>query len=1260
MLLMLRKAVCRFSVLVVGARLVLSSTEAAVDISKLPPPAPQPVDFVKDIQPILAKQCYSCHGPEKQKADLRWDDKASAFGKGEHGPHLVVGKSAESRVIHLVAGLEPDSIMPPKGEPLTAEQIGLLRAWIDQGANWPESSESPEARKRNHWAFKAPGRPALPEVRDAAWPRNDIDRFVLARLDKESLKPSAPADKFTLVRRVYLDLIGLPPKPAEADAFVSDGSANAYEKLVDKLLASPHYGERWARRWLDLARYADTNGYEKDKPRSMWPWRDWVIKALNDDLPFDEFTVEQIAGDMLPNATPAQVIATGFNRNTMINEEGGIDPLEYRFYAMVDRVHVTSTAWLGLTMACAQCHSHKYDPISQVEYYRFLAALNNADEPTIDVIKPDVVEQRGKAEEKIRTLEAALPEKFPVELRAEWRTPAVAEFASTNGAEAELLSDGSFRVGGKSPEKDVYTVKFAAPLEQVTHVQLEAIPDSAGAKGGPGRNESGNFVVTDFELEIKEAGEKGKPRKIKFATAEADFAQEGYPVKNAIDGNADTGWAIAGPNGAHEHRRAIFALAEPLELKKRTTVTIRIAQNHGKELTLGRFRLSLGRELPELAVTPERRRVVRDEKFAKWLEAEARTAVRWQTLRPAEARSTSPFLTVEADDSVFAAGDFTKNDTYTLKFRNLPAGTKAIRLEMLPDDRLPMRGPGSVSYEGPKGDFWLSTFKVFADGKSVALTNATEDFANDKNTAARAIDDDLQSGWSINGGQGKRHNAVFQFVEALTNASELELKLTCEKYYAAGLGRFRVAITSDEKATATALDDESIALLLKYRGMSAQKRLLATAPADVASPRRRLESPRAADANSQRISQAGLKPMRAPAKSAEAADREKLLTQFLRVTPAMASARREIDKLRNEMPALPTTLVMRERPAGHDRATFRQHRGEFLQPKETVVAGVPSVLLPPAKSEPTNRLALARWLVSRDNPLTARVVINRQWEAFFGRGLVRTMEDFGLQGERPSHPELLDWLAVEFMSRGWSLKQMHKLIVMSATYQQASETTAELRERDPLNVLLARGPRFRLEAEQVRDASLVASGLFTEKLGGPSVYPPQPAGVTTEGTYGALEWKTSTGPDRYRRGLYTFAKRTAPFAMAATFDGPSGEACLARRERSNTPLQALTLLNDEVFLECARALGRVIAESPGDVNAKLAALFRRCVTRPPTAAELEKLKRFYESQLGRLASGELKAADILPAEKGEGSNEQAAWTAVARVLLNLDETITKG
>ena len=1197
-----------------GAVLVLLT---ALGGRAAPPPgraSSAKVEFEAEVRPILAGHCFKCHGPDEgaRKAGLRLDVREAALkpAKSDEVP-IVPGKPQQSELVRRIFAESEDDLMPPPAanKPLTQTEKETLRCWIAQGAEY-----------QPHWAFVAPKPAPLPRVRHQAWPRNAIDYFVLARLEKEGLQPSPRADSYTLARRLYLDLIGLPPTPEEADAFVKDASPGAYERLVDQLLASPHYGERWARRWLDLARYADTNGYEKDRPRSIWAWRDWVINALNADVPFDQFTIEQLAGDMLPNATRDQLIATGFNRNAMLNEEGGIDPLEFRFYATVDRVQVTSTTWLGLTMACAQCHTHKFDPIPQTDYYRFMACLDNADEPSVEVPSPDLAAKRAKIQAQIKTLEATLPDRFPVETRIAWQVPATAEFSSQHGSEAELLSDGSFRIGGQSPDQDTYTLQYQLEAGRVTHVQVEAIPDDQLPHGGPGRSDSANFVLSELEMEVPRADGNGV-RKLKFASAEADYHQEGFPESSAIDGKGKAGWAIASPGGTGRHRHAIFTLAEPLASSQPENVTIRLVQNYGGRHTLGRFRVSFGQTLQDNSLTGTQRRELRDRKFLQWLTAQLPSVAAWIPLRPESAVSTSPTLTIENDDSVFASGDFTKRDVYTLKFRPVPPGLKAIRLEMLPDDRLPNHGPGSVSYEGPEGDFWLSTVKATADGNKLVLTNATESYASGENRAAKAIDEDPQSGWSISGGQGQTQNAVFEFTESVTATNELQLELVCEKYYAAGLGRFRVWATTDDHAKASKLKNETLAFLAAHRDPGELQGLLA---ATNATP-----------------------------------ERDCLLREFARLAPAYAKPRQELENLRAQMPAFATTLVMRERPADHARQTFRRHRGEFLQPEEPVTPGVPSFLPPLPDGAPKNRLALAKWLVSGANPLTARVIMNRQWEALFGRGIVRTTEDFGYQGDLPSHPELLDWLAVEFVKQHWSQKAMLKLLVMSAAYQQSSAVTPELRERDPLNVLLARGPRFRLEAEQVRDSALAASGLLSAKIGGPSVFPPQPPGVSSEGAYGPLEWKTSQGPDRYRRGLYTFAKRTAPYAMTATFDGPSGEACLARRDRSDTPLQALTVLNDTVFLECARALGQMAAKHEGTEAARADLLFRRCLTRPPSPNERARLVQFYEAQLARLTSGDLNAADLMDAKAAPHLNEEAAWTAVARVLLNLDETINK-
>jgi hypothetical protein len=967
-------------------------------------------DFTREVRPLLARYCFKCHGPDEKtrKAKLRLDDPKIA-----HKSVIVAGKPDKSELIHRVFSADADKVMPPPSTKtaLSKEQKELLKRWVAAGGKYQQ-----------HWAFVPPKQASLPAIKDRHWPVNAIDHFVLARLEAEGLKPAPVADRFTLIRRLSLDLIGLPPTVEETEAFIKDSSHRAYEKLVDRLLASPHYGERWARRWLDLARYADTNGYEKDRPRTIWPYRDWVIRALNADMPFDQFTIEQIAGDLLPNPTADQVVATGFHRNTMINEEGGIDPLEFRYYAVVDRVNTTATTWLGLTLGCAQCHSHKYDPISQSEYFQMLAFLNNADEPDYFIPDPKIAQRRKELEEKIAQLWREIPEKFP---------------------------------GGRKALED---------------------------------------------------------------------------------------------------------------------------------------------------------------RFARWAKQECDRAVPWQVLRPTAMKTNLPHLQVLADGSILASGDQTKSDTYELTLRAPIKNVTALRLEALPHDSLPDRGPGRTYYEGRKGDFFLSELSLTAGGKAVRFGNVSDDLSGGacpKASARLAIDGNPATGWSTNNQPGQAHEAVFNFAEPVDFANPVTLRMLFERYYSSDLGRFRISVTTAIKQAMANNHGADIATILAK-------------PAEQRSPK----------------------------------ENQKLLRRFLETSPELAKARQDIDKLKASVPTYQITMVMKERPLDNPRPTHRHHRGEYLQPKEKVEPGVLSALHPFPKEAPRNRLGFARWLVAPDNPLTARVTVNRQWQAFFGHGLVRTTQDFGIQGNLPTRPELLDWLAVEFIKQGWSLKKTHKLIVMSATYRQSSRIPPELLAKDPENNLLARGPRVRLEAEQIRDSLLRASGLLSPKRGGPSVFPPQPPSVTTEGVFGPIKWVVSKGEDRYRRGLYTYLMRSIPYTMFATFDGATGDACLSRREVSNTSLQALTMLNDLVIIEAAQALGHKIADMPGPMNKRMAELFRRCLTRPPTDQESAALLDFHDRQVKRLREGKLDARVIAGSSDGD-MVQRAAWTLVARVVFNLDEMITK-
>lgn len=932
--------------------------------------AAEELDFNRDVRPILAANCFECHGPDEEtrSAKLRLDlEGAEALKDGE--------------VIARITTDDPDDIMPPPkaNKTLTAEQISTLERWIESGAEYDE-----------HWAFVKPERSEVPK--QGEWARNEIDAFVAKRLKKENLDPSPEADPYTLIRRVYLDLIGLPPTPEEADAFFNSTDPKALEKVVDELMASPRYGERWARPWLDLARYADSNGYEKDRPRSIWPYRDWVIQAFNEDKPFDQFTIEQVAGDMLPNATPEQQIATGFHRNTMLNEEGGIDPLEYRFHAVVDRVLTTGTTWMGLTTGCAQCHTHKYDPITHTDYFGLFALLNNAEEPDLEVWDEATLKRKDDIEAKIRQLETSL-----------------------------------------------------------------------------------------------------------------------------------------------------LAKANP-------------------------------------------------EMVDAWIASERKEAVPWTIIEPADWNTNLPKLEVEEDGAIFASGDFTKRDVYTLRFDL--KGTKpitAIRLEVLPDPRLPARGPGRSYYEGRDGDFFLSELTARVGGKKVEFTSASAGFGkiavgSGGADATNVFDGKGSTGWSTATREGERHELVLNLATPITGASKLEIELLFERHFVAALGKFRFAVSSSPKPAQA------------RPGMAAD-----------------------------------------PLNATEA----EMQLDYVRYAPDFEKQREPLVKLRKQIPKPPTTLVFRERSMDHVRPTFRHHRGEYLQAKETVAPAVPEIFEPIPEGQPANRLSFAQWLVSDRNPLVARVTVNRAWQQFFGRGLVESIADFGTQSAPPSHPELLDWLAVDFVENGWSLKRLHRHIVLSATYRQSSRMNPEMLERDPDNILLARGPRFRLDAEAIRDVGLKASGLLSNKMFGPSVFPVQDSTIYAA-AYGKPKWNPSKGEDQYRRSLYTFSKRTAPFAAFTVFDAPTGETCTARRERSNTPLQALTMLNDQMFVEMAEGLANEAIQKHADSRERVQFILRRCLTRPPSESEIATLLNFQEAQQERL------------------KDESLAWVLTARAVINLDETITKG
>ncbi|MFO1497553.1 MAG: PSD1 and planctomycete cytochrome C domain-containing protein [Verrucomicrobiota bacterium] len=994
-----------------------------VKLAALPPSASASVDFARDIQPLLAEHCYSCHGPERRKSGLRLDEKAGAMEGGDSGVAIQPGQSAESRLIQLVAGLDPDRVMPPKGERLSGAQISLLRGWIDQGAHWP-TNQSPTnlarqggaADSKQHWSFVPVRRTEPPKVAQADWPRNPIDHFILARLESEGIRPSEEADRYTLARRLSLDLTGLPPAPDLVQAFAADRGETAYERLVDSLLASPQYGEQWARHWLDQARYADSDGYEKDFYRPhAWRWRDWVIDSINRDQPFDAFTRDQIAGDLLPDATGEQLVATGFHRNTLLNREGGVDIEEDRCKTVVDRVSTVGATWLGLTVGCAECHSHKYDPISQKEFYSLYAFFNSTDDRDIKAPLPSQGKQVRAAETALEQAKRAFLSREPAGMDAwiarvaalpeVWFSPKVEDyelptFGANNGANLYPQEDGSFLVTGMIENPTHYIMMLNTRVTNITGIRVEAMTDEMLPQLGPGWAGNGNFVLTEVHVESASLRDVSHLTTNALASVVADYAQPGFPIEATIDGiTTNGGWAVDLPHlPIHGlDRCAVYTLRQPLGDPAGLRLKVSLVQNFGKSHTLGRVRVSYTTAAPEL-----------------------------------------------------------------LAQQAVPERIRAL---------------------------------------------------------ARM-------------GKGQR--------------------------------------TVDEQTT-----------LKRYYEATFQ--------------------PDAAD----------------------------LLTycQALRDSPG----------IKGDIEA--QTLAERS----VRRATHVHIRGNFLDHGAEVQPGTPAILHPfhPRRADrPPDRLDLANWLTDPANPLTSRVTVNQVWMRLFGEGLVATVADFGNQGDKPTHPELLDWLASEFVRQGWSRKALIKLIVTSATYRQKSDVREDLLTRDAKNRWLARQNRFRLSAENTRDQYLAASGLLERQVGG-----------------------QSCRPESRRRGVYLQFRRSFPEYMLTTFDAPSSTQTCPKRERSSTPLQALTLMNDRVFVESSQALARrMVAERPGtSTAARIAYGFECCLARPASAEEQKELTRLYERIKGIYYQNPAAGVDVAGSRalRDLSAPEAAAYAVVARTILNLDEVVTR-
>ncbi len=1008
-------------------------------------------DFNRDVRPILSDRCFSCHGPDagNRQAGLRLDRRDVATGRLESGATAIVpGMSSASAVLARITSRDPDVVMPPPrvGKPVTPAEADILARWIAAGAEY-----------RGHWAFERVERPRVPDVA-GAWARTPVDRFILERLARAGLEPNAEADRVTLARRLALDLTGLPPAPADVDAFLADTAPDAYERHVDRLLASPHYGERMAIEWLDSARYADSHGYQTDSSRSNWPWRDWVIDAFNRNLPFDRFTIDQLAGDMLPDAARDQIVATGFNRNHRINGEGGIIAEEWRVETVIDRVETTGMTWLGLTVGCSRCHDHKYDPLTQAEFYSLFALFNNVPEsgtimgsqnrsggnsdPLLVLPSPEQEAEVARLETLAADADKALAaETAGLADRAAaweaavrplldgagevWRPLEPLALSSAGGAGFRRSEDGTWFVEGPLPPRDTYEFEALVPAGGFGGLRLEVLPHpSLGGGGGFGRAGNGNVVVSRIEAEIDPPGD-APAIPVKLARAEADYEQRDWPAKAALGGEKGKGWAIDGHDpGKREPRRLAVFPATTAAVPENARLVVRIRQEAFDGHAIGRFRLE------------------------------------------------------------YSAAD--------------PA----------------VLGVAGASVPGPV--------------------------------------------------------------------------------------REALAVAPEQRSA-------------KQKGEVAKYH------------------------------------------------REQVDEPIRRATAARDAARASVASYRD---SLPSAMVMKEGPP---RDAFLLVRGEYDKRGEKVEPGLPAFLPPLRDGTKADRLALARWIASRDNPLTARVQVNRLWERYFGTGLVRTSENLGSQAEYPSHPELLDWLAAEFMETGWDVKRLVRLVVTSAVYRQAATVTPEKLATDPANRLLARAPRLRLPAEIVRDTALQAGGLLVPTIGGPSVRPWMPDGVWDETSkYGDLRgYKPDTGPGRHRRTMYTIWKRTAAPPTMLLFDAPNRETCTVRRSRTNTPLQALALLNETTFVEAAHGLARrMIAEGGATPAERIAHGFRLATGRRPTPAELGGLADGFAADRATFAAAPDRAekyvgVGLVKRPDGVAVEEFAAYSLAANVILNLDEFVMR-
>ena len=1482
------------------------SRGAGADDKTANPPATKitTVRFLSEVRPILAQHCFQCHGPDEsaRKGKLRLDLKENAFAKRDSEHVIAPGNLDGSLAWQRITTDDKNERMPPEGkaEPLTKKQIATLKQWIEQGAKWED-----------HWSFLPPKKPALPAVSDKAWVREPLDAFVLARHEREHQKPESEATREAWLRRASFDLTGLPPTPQELDEFLSDKRSGAYETQADRLLKSKRFGERQAQEWLDLARYADTSGYQNDIPRQIWKWRDWVVDAFNANMPFDQFTIEQLAGDLIPNATLAQKVATGFNRNHPTNSEAGEEEDEYRSAYVVDRVNTTATVFMGVTLACAQCHDHKYDPLSQRDYYSFYAYFNNIKErdseyrnprPSIPVPSPDQQPRLADLKARIDALKQRLERDDSMTDAAqkewekktltrlgkpiEWTAPPLSGMLSRAGSQLKPLPDGSILSTGPAPVRDTYDIMLLPGKKRIAALRLEVLPDDSTPEKGLGRASDGRFVLSAIEIRNTTFSESQDPPLVYLSLAQADINQKPKeepapndippgPLEAAIvieplgTGAAPEirsygGWSIVDDERKKPHE-AIFLPLEPLETNEASV--LRFSLHHTSAFRfkslIGRFRITYTeddriRELmlaaqsklwssigpfPAQDVTKAYTTVFEPEKDIKNEPLDLKKSFTKVTLPPAGPEGTgkpAPAATpakpagdtnrakkeapAPAKDSTRqaaaakvdvsataaatsdakppakrAAGDTPKpaqqgkpNADARKKNNGPPVGpaekpsgeaTKETKTEPKPEvamaqtkdaqkaaaakpkpdkitwteqrkwrDGTPARLEGAnsayylarkivatrprtamVQIDGPAG------FRVWINGE-LAQTSAppppvvppkqtdakppapanspdakTDEKADDEkeepvlpeindttfDTSMGRAQTSLVKRFRIGLRQGDNEIVVKVVFGGSASPSPrrvlppgAEMGPAQSGGVPQGGGPFTFTITPEGDDVLTHEVAKALRLEAEKPAAGPSPGAIASTPAPI-TPASKTSSTDVSSAGQaakpstnpeplSKVSKVGeksapSKPQEEENKLSPSERRKKVLREYYRsnIDPVGRIVAEELAKLKVEETLVkqrfPETLVMEELEKPRQAYIFQ--RGVYKNRGENVSPATPAVLPPLPKSAPRNRLGLAQWLVSKQHPLTARVLVNRVWQQYFGVGIVRTAEDFGIRAALPTNPELLDYLATELVEGKWDLKKLHRRIVLSATYRQASATSKAKLDRDPENLLLARGPRLRLTAEMVRDNALAVSGLLVEKLGGESVKPVQPrnASNTVEGFMPSV-YRRDRDEKQYRRAIYVYWKRGSPYPSMLNFDAVKRDSCTVTRAITTTPLQALTLLNDPVYLECAKMLGQRMLKDrealrrtrdltkPQEDAKRLAYGFRLCTSRPASEQDLQILAKLVDEQRAQFKADPTAAKKLLSVGDAKvdetlDAAEIAAWACVGSALLNLDATI---